>query len=48
MVKTVLKIIRFCDVPLLNKFHHDEISLSDLHTNVFGDVTCIQVKPDSL
>ena len=37
-----------CDVPLLNKFHHDEISLSDLHTNVFGDVTCIQVKSDSL
>ena len=37
-----------CDVPLLNKFHHDEISSSDLHTNVFGDVTCIQVKPDSL
>ena len=36
------------DVPLLNKFHHDEISLSDLHTNVFGDVTCIQVKSDSL
>uniref|UniRef100_UPI003AB21C69 amidohydrolase family protein n=1 Tax=Coprobacter fastidiosus TaxID=1099853 RepID=UPI003AB21C69 len=35
-----------CDVPLLNKFHHDEISLSDLHTNVFGDVTCIQVKSD--
>ena len=36
------------DVPLLNEFHHDEISLSDLHTNVFGDVTCIQVKSDSL
>ena len=37
-----------CDVPLLNNFHHDEISSSDLHTNVFGDITCIQVKPDSL
>lgn len=36
------------DVPLLNKFHHDEISLSDLHTNVFGDVACIQVRPDSI
>ncbi len=37
-----------CDIPLLNKFHHDEICLSDLYTDVFGDVACIQVKPDSL
>jgi len=36
------------DVPLLNRFHHDKISESDICTNVYGDVPCIQVIRDSI
>lgn len=36
------------DIPLLNIFHHDKISESDICTNVCGNVSCIQVTRDSI
>lgn len=35
-------------IPLLNVFHHDQIIVSEIETSVSGEVTCIQVIPDSI
>ena len=39
---------KILSTPLLNKFNHDVISLLDIQINVFGDIPCIQINPDSI